>query len=119
VFGSGQPYTPATGLSTPLLFDPGRGVFVSPHYGGTVVLGEHNAARLPHYMRVDVAARREFERRWFGRPVTFTPYLQVLNVLNTRNVLFGEPTASGFREPLLEYAPQLPIFPTLGMEWRF
>ena len=51
--------------------------------------------------------------------MTITPYVQVLNVLNTRNVLFGEPSAFGFGQPVLEYAPQLPVFPTLGVEWRF
>ncbi|HEV2130911.1 MAG TPA: TonB-dependent receptor, partial [Longimicrobiaceae bacterium] len=117
VFGSGQPYTPAIGVASPYVFDPDRKLFNPLGFGDrpVIVLGEHNAARLPHYLRVDVAARRSFERRWFGRMVTFTPFVQILNVLNTRNVLFGEPTATGFGRPTLEYAPQLPIFPTLGL----
>ena len=127
IFGTGQPYTPATGIAQPLVFDPERGVFTPAIFGGgpVIVLGEHNGARLPHYLRLDVAARRDFERDWFGRRVTLTPYLQVLNVLNTRNVLFGEPTATGFDRatgslrPELQYAPQLPVFPTVGVEWRF
>jgi hypothetical protein len=121
IYGSGQPYTPAVGVAGPFVFDPDRRVFTPTGVGGdpVIILGEHNADRLPHYLRLDLAARWSFDRSWFDRQVTITPYVQILNVLNTRNVLFGEPTATGFAQPMLQYAPQLPVFPTLGVEWRF
>src|SRR5690606_32437325 len=87
--GSGQPYSPAVGLTTPMQYDPANGQWVPG--GLEVVLGERNSGRLPGYLRLDVAARKRFEKHWFGRRVSVTPYFQVLNVLNTRNVLLAEP----------------------------
>lgn len=114
---SGQPYTPAVSQLPGFRYDPGTGTFVEDT--SPVVLGEHNSARLPGYFRLDVSARRSFERRWFGRTTTVTPYLQVLNVLNTRNVLFAEAGPSGDGDPRLKFTPQLPILPTVGVEWHF
>ena len=86
-----------------------------------VVLGDPNTARLPHYMRLDVGVRTEWEKRWFGRDVTLIPYLQILNVLGTENVTAGNPRFSfeddGQGE--LEYLPALPFLPTFGIEWTF
>jgi hypothetical protein len=114
MMGSGQPYTPAHGLQEMQRFDPATGTW--EWHGTRLVLGEYNSARLPMYMRVDVAARREYERRWFGRDVVLTPYLQVLNVLNHRNTLIGEPQL--WDRPQLERFPQFPLLPTFGFEWR-
>jgi hypothetical protein len=112
--GSGQPYTPVVGTQDVLRYDPALDRW---EWGPTrLVLGEHNSARLPGYVRLDVAARRDFHRRWFGRDVTLTPYLQVLNVLNTRNALIADPVATA--APQLRYYPQLPFLPTFGFEWR-
>ena len=115
---TGQPYTPVLGVGQGYRYDPTGRRFV--YVGDDVVLlGEHNAGRLPGYLRLDVGARRTYEKRWFGGNVTLTPYLQILNVLNTRNVLFAEPQASGYGPAVLNYAPQLPFFPTFGVEWKF
>src|SRR5690606_1084706 len=96
-------------------FDPVTGQF--QHYGtGALILGEHNEARLPGYFRLDVAARRTYDKHWFGHDMQITPYAQILNVLNTRNVLLTEPQPY---QPSYDYWPQLPIFPTFGVEWQF
>ncbi len=117
--GSGQPYTPVIGLGYPFYYDPGARTFwPDVNAGPRVVLGDHNSERLPHYLRLDIGAHRQYERRWFGRAVTFTPYLQVINLLNTKNVMAAVPEIYG-DQPRLEYAPQLPFFPTLGLEWKF
>ncbi len=117
---TGQPYTPVLGIGQGYRFNPISRQFVdSSGRRGTLLLGEHNGARLPGYLRLDVGARRTFRKHWFGSDVTLTPYLQILNVLNTRNVLFAEPQTSGVAAPELEYAPQLPFFPTFGFEWSF
>lgn len=118
-WATGQPYTPVLGVTQGFGYDP-VGKQLSRDggpYGRTLLKGEHNAERLPGYFRVDVGARREFTRRWWGRPVTFSPYLSILNVLNTPNVLFAIPESYG--GPRLEYPPQVPIFPTFGLEWTF
>ena len=87
--------------------------------GGAVLLGEHNSARLPGYFRLDVGFRRSYEPRIFGRQTTVTPFLQIVNVLNTPNVLAGIPDVYGDAGPQVTYAPQLPILPTFGLEWKF
>lgn len=115
VMASGQPFTPAIGLTQAMTYDPGYRVWVP---GRTdFVLGEHNSARLPAYMRLDVAARREYQKRWFRRDMIVTPYLQILNVLNNKNALIAE--ARPYGRPRFNYWPQLPVLPTFGVEWRF
>jgi hypothetical protein len=115
--GSGQSYTPAIGMTQQRQFNPATGQW--EYSGGQLVLGDYNSARLPGYLRLDVAARRTVQRRWFGRDVRVTPYLQVLNVLNTRNTLFAEALPyGGTGGPALRYVPQLPILPTFGFEWQ-
>ncbi len=116
---SGQPYTPAAGFGMPLRYDPSNGAYVQYGGGGSVLLGEHNSARLPGYFRLDLGFRRSYEPRIFGRQTTVTPFLQILNVFNTPNVLAGLPQVYGEAGPQVEYAPQLPILPTIGFEWKF
>ncbi len=119
VLGSGQPYTPVVGAFQPLEYDPAQGAFTRD-FRGSFLLGEPNSERLPGYWRLDVGARRSYTRRWFGRPTTITPFAQIVNVLNTRNVLIAEPTffgETGGNE--LEFQPQLPFLPTFGVEWKF
>lgn len=119
VVASGQPYTPLAGTTQRFRYDPASGSFADDFGGHATVLGPHNSARLPGYLRLDVGARRSFERRWFGQPGTLTPYLSVLNVLNTPNVLFAHPEGGYGGQTRLTYAPQFPILPTLGVEWKF
>ncbi|HEV2149708.1 MAG TPA: TonB-dependent receptor [Longimicrobiaceae bacterium] len=125
VLASGQPYTPVVGVMSSYPLSGGTGGF-GDYHSLVPIMGDHNSARLPGYFRLDLGARRDYARRWFGRRTTVTPYFQVLNVLNTRNVLFAWPEtgwvtddprqAGGMK---LQYAPQLPVFPTFGVEWRF
>ena len=48
-----------------------------------VALGGRNSERYPTYHRLDVSARRTFEKSWGS----ITPHVDVLNVYNRRNVL--------------------------------
>lgn len=116
-FGTGQPYTPVIGFTRPLHYNPEAGLFQERFSPRVAVGGEHNGARLPGYLRLDVAARKSWDVEWFGADLTMTPYVQIINVLNTPNVLFGYPETFG--RTRLEFAPQLPILPTFGLEWRF
>src|SRR3712207_1899134 len=79
-----------------------------------VVLGPRNQERYPSYHRLDVTVRRTFRPRWGS----WTPYLQVLNVYNRRNVLFyfykydrTPATRSGIS--------MFPVLPALGVEVSF
>ena len=115
VVGSGQPFTPVVGLAQLRDYDPVRQRWSEGDE--VMVSGEHNSARLPAYVRLDVAARRSYKRRWFGRDGAMTPYLQVVNVLNSKNALIAEPKP--LRPTRITYWPQLPVLPTFGVEWRF
>lgn len=82
-----------------------------PYY---VVLADRNRERYPAYHRVDITVRRTYQRRWG----TFTPYLQVLNGYNKKNVLFysynyneNPATRSGIS--------MFPLLPSIGFEASF
>jgi hypothetical protein len=79
-----------------------------------VVLADRNRERYPAYHRLDLTVRRPYVRRWG----TFTPYVQVLNAYNQRNVLFyfynydrSPPTRSGIS--------MFPFLPSVGFEASF
>jgi hypothetical protein len=79
-----------------------------------VVPGRRNQERYPAYHRLDVTLRRTFKPRWG----TLTPYVQVLNTYNRRNVLFyfynfseAPATRSGIS--------MFPVLPTVGVEMTF
>lgn len=79
-----------------------------------VRLTDRNSERYPPYHRLDLTVRRSFERRWGS----WTPYLQVLNVYNRKNVLWyffnydrRPPTRSGLS--------MFPVLPALGVEVAF
>lgn len=114
-FGTGQPFTRVIGRTPGSRYNPDTGQFEDDG-SGTLILGEHNAARLPAYFRMDVAVRRVWDRQWFGREMQITPYAQILNVLNNQNVMLSNPQPY---QPSYEYWPQLPFFPTFGVEWQF
>lgn len=118
VLASGQPYTPLLGEMPTWRYDPAAGGLVPD--GGPAVLGPHNSARLPAYFRLDLSARNSRTVNIAGRVTTLSPYLQVLNVLNTKNALLAETERTGTQDqPSIELAPQLPILPTIGVEWAF
>jgi hypothetical protein len=112
---SGQPYTPVIGATPAVGFDPATGKWLAAN--PVFLSGMHNSARLPGYVRFDVAARKSFDKRWFGQSGTITPYIQIINILNTPNALIAEPVTGPRLQ--LNYWPQLPILPTFGIEWRF
>jgi hypothetical protein len=79
-----------------------------------VVPGQRNAQRYPAYSRLDLTFRRTYTHRWG----TLTPYLQVLNATNRKNVLFyfynfdhTPATRSG--------VSMFPALPTIGVEAAF
>ena len=79
-----------------------------------VVLGPRNSERFPTYTRLDLGVRKTFRKGW-GQ---LTPYMDVLNVLNRKNVLFyfyefdeSPPVRSG--------VSMFPVLPTIGVEVVF
>ncbi len=120
--GTGIPYTRAVGSHA----------YYSPRYVGGggldwtgdgdssgtggygVVLADRNSTRYPLYHRLDVSFRRSFSKSWGA----LTPYVNLVNVYNQRNVLFyfyqydeAPATRSGIS--------MFPVLPTLGLEISF
>ena len=121
--GSGQRYSRLLAPHRPLRFDP-----VTGEWGPglpQIILEERNASRLPFYVRFDVGLRSSFTPRMFGRDVTLAPYISVLNAFAYRNSLYTyyDVSPPDFINPTTEvletHAPQMPLLPTFGMEWRF
>jgi hypothetical protein len=79
-----------------------------------VALGNRNAERYPTYHRLDVRARKTFEKSWGS----ITPHLDVLNVYNRKNVLLyyfeyqNDP-------PRRWGISMFPVLPTIGVEVSF
>jgi hypothetical protein len=79
-----------------------------------VALGGRNADRYPTYHRLDVSARRTFEKSW-GR---ITPHVDVLNVYNRRNVLLYYYEYQ--HDPPRRWGISMfPAIPTVGVEVSF
>jgi hypothetical protein len=79
-----------------------------------VLLNRRNGGRYPVRHRLDVSIRRRYDRGWGS----FTPYLNVINAYNRKNVLFyffeydkSPPVRSGLS--------MFPLLPTIGLEVRF
>jgi hypothetical protein len=120
-YGSGTPFTrpvsQVVGFETNIAnggYRIPRPVGDDPEVPLYVVLGDRNRERYPAYHRLDLTLRRPYTRRWG----TFTPYVQVLNVYNQKNVLFyfynydqTPPTRSGIT--------MFPLLPSLGVEASF
>jgi hypothetical protein len=122
--GTGTPYTRA--LAAYALYSPryvdrggrlgwdGADEDTDELGGYAVVLGERNGSRYPVYHRLDVSARKMLRRSWG----TVTPYVDILNTYNRRNVLFyfyeyseSPPVRSGIS--------MFPFLPTFGVEIHF
>ena len=79
-----------------------------------VVLAERGSSRYPAYHRLDASFRKTYDKSWGF----LTPYVNLVNVYNRKNVLFyffeyerSPPTRSG--------VSMFPILPTFGLEARF
>lgn len=114
-FGSGLPYTRAVGsyaYFSPRLSDDGRLIWGE---GGiddyAILVGPRNGERYPAYHRMDVSFRKPMRKSWGS----ITPYLDVLNVYNRKNVLFY------FFDYTVDPSERtgvsmFPILPTIGVE---
>lgn len=118
-YGSPLPYTRPVAQYYAWQYSPLRRQYESLEQPGDgppvfVRLGDRNAERYPAYHRLDLTVRRTFTSSW-GE---WTPYLQVLNAYNRKNVLWyffnydrTPPTRSGLS--------MFPILPAIGVEMSF
>ncbi|HEX9727956.1 MAG TPA: TonB-dependent receptor [Gemmatimonadales bacterium] len=110
--GSPLPYTGFVGEWYHRLYNAGAGVFSDVRE--EPIAAKLNGERYPTYTRLDVGFRWAFEK-W---GVQWQPYLQVANAYNRRNVFVyffnyadAPPTRTG--------VSQLPILPTIGLEFAW
>jgi hypothetical protein len=114
--GTGLPYTRPLGSFTfyrRRLIENGR-LEVDDAFGDGLVLGPRNGERYPLRHRLDVSFRKPMTRSWG----TLTPYLNVINLYNQKNVLFYffELDESPARRAGVS---MIPLLPTLGVEITF
>jgi hypothetical protein len=115
-FGTGTPFTPIEGQLVRRVYDPVRQTWdpAGAERQTNVLGGERNSSRYPAYHRLDFAVSRTFVRR----RTTITPYLQLVNAYNRRNVWIYTFDYED-NPPTSEAISQFPILPTLGVtvEW--
>lgn len=115
---SGVPVTPVRAL-LPGIDEIGSDGRPSHESGrGTLLFGPANSDRLPSYLRIDLESRGSWDLTLFGRRGRIEPYISVLNVLNRHNALVAEHGMDVGRV-LRTSDPQLPVFPSFGLRWRF
>jgi hypothetical protein len=111
-YGSPLPYTGIAGAWLHRDYNPrfnGYDQFAEESVGGAI-----NGERYPYYSRLDFSLRWRFEK-WGG---VWHPYFQVVNAYNRQNIFVYRfdyrsvpPTRSGLT--------QLPLLPTVGLEFEF
>ena len=102
----GQPVTLAAGRYT--VRD------ISGREYDVVLEGEKNAYRLPYYLRIDLGLFYQMKYRWGS----IEPNLQVINVLNRKNVYVR--TYDLTTNPAtFDDISQLPFLPTIGVTVNF
>ena len=110
-FGTGLPYTQPLAkyyIYRPQMIDQ----LVDPTFAHGIVFGPTNGARHPVHHRLDISLRKTWEKRW-GR---VTPYLNVINVYNRKNVFINHHT---YYAGSTDGISMLPILPTIGVEVSF
>ena len=118
-FGSGLPYTKPLGsylyYEYHIVSRGRRRLNDEPDSARTaVLLGPRNGTRYPAYHRLDFSLRKPMQKSWG----TLTPYLEVLNVYNRKNVLFYFYDYN--RDPAVRSGVSMfPLLPTVGVEISF
>ncbi len=113
-YNSGFPYTPILAIQRDL-DAPG-----DPLYNYAIINKAHNSARYPHYLRCDV--RLGYLRESRGR--TFSAYLDLINVLNRKNLYLydwryekSSDESDGYVRRSVIY--MMPFLPSFGVSFAF
>ncbi|MBI5058262.1 TonB-dependent receptor [candidate division KSB1 bacterium] len=103
-YGSGNPVTRAEGIYSP-------GIGLPPYFFDP---GDKNGYRLPAYNRLDVAYRLRYEgKRW-----TFSPYIEITNLYNQKNILTFA-YELGPNPVKINETGQIPFLPSIGFTAEF
>lgn len=98
---SGNPDTPIVG-----------GVLDAATGGYTPIRGRLNSERIPFFHQLDLRV----DKKWTWRRLSFTTYLDILNVYNAQNVEFWN-YSYNYRKR--QEIASLPIIPSLGVKLEF
>jgi TonB-dependent receptor-like protein/carboxypeptidase family protein len=115
---SGTPYTGWAGTMNRWRYDPTSHTwFLGPiSDDDNVVRGPRNGERYPLYARVDISAEHRFS---IGRAAV-RPYVSVVNLLNTKNVLlYMLDTDTEAARPQVTGISQFPFLPSFGLRVEF
>jgi hypothetical protein len=117
-FGSSLPYTRPIGsylFYNYRVTDGRKTLDDSPDSAQVAVLLQpRNTSRYPAYHRLDISFRKDFQKRWG----LITPYLDILNIYNRKNVLFYFYDYN--KQPAMRAGVSMfPFLPTIGMELKF
>jgi hypothetical protein len=112
-YGSPLPYTPFLGEWRHRIYRA-SGHLLDDYQPEPIASPVLNSARYPYYGRVDLSFRWDVEK-WGG---VLRPYVQLVNVFNRKNVFFY--TFDYNRTPPTRSSlSQLPLLPTIGLEFEF
>ncbi len=108
--GSGFPFTQSYGIFETMVTGYGR-FTLDPTVSGQAVIwyGPLNGGRLPWYHRLDISVQRIFQ---VFKNQSIELNFSVMNVYNRLNVFYIDRIT-------LKRINQLPILPTVGINWRF
>lgn len=111
-FGSGFPFTQSAGYYGPkptFLDGINTGVEEVNSSGVEVIYGELNGGRLPDYHRLDFSLKRVFN---ISDRSKIEASLSVTNIYDRENIFYIDRVR-------FETVYQLPLMPSLGVNWRF
>ena len=115
-FGTGLPFTDIVGQIVRRSYDPATNTWtvLNAVQRFEAIGGSRNTSRYPVFQRLDLMASRRYTR---GK-TTITPYLQVVNAYNRRNVFVYtfDYTAN---PPERQATSQFPFLPSLGVTVEF
>jgi hypothetical protein len=71
------------------------------------------------FVRLDAELSRTWAPRLAGRTTRITPYLRVINDLESRDALFYRYFGQNAQAGTLQSVATLPLVPVLGVSWKF
>jgi hypothetical protein len=115
-FGTGTPFTDIEGQMIRRVYDPTTRSWVNTTQGQRVeyVGGRRNSARYPVFHRLDLSLTQRYQR---GGTI-ISPYLQLVNAYNQRNVFIYTFDYTG-NPPSREATSQFPFLPSIGVTVEF
>lgn len=108
--GSGFPFTQTAGFYEDITFLGGIDTDITTANGDLGILyAEYNKGRLPWYHRLDISVKKKFQ---FSRYSALEINISVINVYNRKNLFY-------FDRVNYTRVNQLPVLPSVGVNWRF